>query len=697
MSFLNDFPHVRQYDGDLGWIIRRVIELSISLENFVNINTIKYADPISWNITTQYEANTVVIDPADGTAYISTRPVPSGVLVTNDTYWTPIFNYGESIADLKANIEANYEDGQNATQSYSAGDMVWIKNKLYIINSDMAAGTLFIPGTNVSEKTVIDYINDHVAELNIAISKLKIRAFDNVAAMIESDITTDFYAITCGYYFPGDLGSCLYRIVTAPEGSYYITLSNGLFAELIPGDSVNICQFGGVSGRATDFAPIFFAMFDYCIERSISRAFVPAGSYPVFKAIAVPPGVEMIGDGYSTYIYEGTGNTLGAAMTTCGSRCAIKNIRVGHLENDIPVVIGTAHSCGIGIGRYTYNSIKNETYDAMYSAVEDVEISDIYCDDNYVLQVEFTDGTLDRLTVEHIVAPNSVVRLTPQRTAVYRNVVYKDITCDALAVGVGGSTLHDAKFADIHCNYLRYYIGTVSNVIFERLHAVSGSDSEFGPANSMAVAAFIQNDATFRDCVIENGASLDYGIQIFQGETSWINCACDGFGRYNIFNNNGRIMHCFNCNFGSVTPSYMYGEGYNTISNPQGGVVGGATYVDDTTDFRTNINPTSPVTGVTSTLPSYLQRKGRTVKFFAMWTGTLTEGMLIATLPYASWFPKTSQMVFAYGYTTGSTYAMAIGLNIGTDGKITVVGINPTTGAATITFGRIAIDVTYLL
>lgn len=24
MSFLNDFPHVRQYDGDLGWLIREV-------------------------------------------------------------------------------------------------------------------------------------------------------------------------------------------------------------------------------------------------------------------------------------------------------------------------------------------------------------------------------------------------------------------------------------------------------------------------------------------------------------------------------------------------------------------------------------------------------------------------------------------------------------------------------------------------
>ena len=696
MSFLNDFPHVRQYDGDLGWLIRRVIELSVSLENFVNINTIKYANPISWNITTQYEANTVVIDPADGTAYISTRPVPSGVLVTNDAYWTPIFNYGESIADLKANIEANYEDGQNATRPYSAGDMVWIKNKLYIVNSDLAAGTLFINGVNVSEKTVIDYINDHIAELNTAISRLKIRAFDNVAAMVESDITTDFYAITCGYYFPGDLGSCLYRIVTSPEGSYYIRLSNGLYAELIPGDSVNICQFGGVSGRAADFAPIFFTMFDYCIERSISRAFVPAGSYPVFKAVAVPPGVELIGDGYSTYIYEGTGNTLGATLT-CASRSKIKNMRVGHLENNVPVVIGTPHSSGIGIGRFTYDAVKNDTYDSFYSRVEDVEISDIYCTDNYVLQCEFTEGSLNRLTVKNIYAENAVVRLTPQQTARFTNIAYKNIYCDALVLGVGGSNLSNARFSDIECNYLRYYIGTVSSVVFERLHVKSSGGSTFGPANNMAVSAFIQNEAIFRDCHFENNANLNYGIQIYNGETTWINCVCDGFNSYNIFNNRSQIMHCYGCDFGDSTQSYMYGEGYATISNPQGGIVGGANYIDDYTEFRTNINPKSPAAGVSSLLPSYLQRIGKVVKFFALWMGTVTDGDIIATLPYSSWIPKTAQKVYAYGYTPGSTYTVPIALNIGTDGNITITGLYPSAGAASAKFDRIAIDVTYLL
>ena len=46
-------------------------------------NTFNYADPINWNITTQYASNTVVVDAKSGTAYISLEPVPSGVYFSN--------------------------------------------------------------------------------------------------------------------------------------------------------------------------------------------------------------------------------------------------------------------------------------------------------------------------------------------------------------------------------------------------------------------------------------------------------------------------------------------------------------------------------------------------------------------------------------------------------------------------------------
>lgn len=91
MSFF-EFPHTRTYDSDLGWIIKHLHHLSEELHNYIVLNSIKYADPIEWNITRQYEANTVVIDPTTETAYLSTQPVPLGVSIENRDYWTPIFN-----------------------------------------------------------------------------------------------------------------------------------------------------------------------------------------------------------------------------------------------------------------------------------------------------------------------------------------------------------------------------------------------------------------------------------------------------------------------------------------------------------------------------------------------------------------------------------------------------------------------------
>lgn len=126
MSYF-EFPHTRTYDSDLGWLIRRLLELANTMDNFINFNTIKYADPISWNITTQYEANTIVIDPATGNAYISTRPVPAGVNITNEHYWTDIYNYEAQLQPIRDEIEnvnttltAEIERLDNALTSYEA-------------------------------------------------------------------------------------------------------------------------------------------------------------------------------------------------------------------------------------------------------------------------------------------------------------------------------------------------------------------------------------------------------------------------------------------------------------------------------------------------------------------------------------------------------------------------------------------------
>lgn len=100
MGFFNKYPYTDFHELNLDWVLQTVKLIGEKVDNFINFNSIKYADPLAWNITTQYAANTVVIDPATGIAYLSTQAVPSGVVITDQDYWTAIFDMSAFFADL---------------------------------------------------------------------------------------------------------------------------------------------------------------------------------------------------------------------------------------------------------------------------------------------------------------------------------------------------------------------------------------------------------------------------------------------------------------------------------------------------------------------------------------------------------------------------------------------------------------------
>ncbi len=159
------------HELNLDWLISDVRTLAETLQNFISLNTIKYADPIQWNITTQYEANTVVIDANDGTAYLSVQAVPSGVAITNTDYWMPIFTL--NLLSANQNITLR-DDGANVLSTFSSAVNDWLiwNGTLYKVTQAINTNEAYVVGYNITRYTVENFISDSVTSINNIIGEL---------------------------------------------------------------------------------------------------------------------------------------------------------------------------------------------------------------------------------------------------------------------------------------------------------------------------------------------------------------------------------------------------------------------------------------------------------------------------------------------------------------------------------------------
>lgn len=155
------FPFTNLHELNLDWLVQIVRQLQTELSQFVALNTIKYANPFQWNIASQYAQNTLVIDPRDGTAYLSVQPVPQGVQITNTEYWTPVFTLQNFTDALKRAITTPQETiGAGASADIPAKTVFWAGDQLVYAPNDIPVGTIIIPGTNCQPVTVVDLINE---------------------------------------------------------------------------------------------------------------------------------------------------------------------------------------------------------------------------------------------------------------------------------------------------------------------------------------------------------------------------------------------------------------------------------------------------------------------------------------------------------------------------------------------------------
>ena len=115
MGAFEYFPYTNFHDLNLDWIVQELEKLTGDVRDFISINAIKYADPIQWDITSQYEKNTVVLD-KNGNAYLSVQAVPAGVSLDRTEYWTNIGNFSALWESVKQAITIP-DEGHSTTAS----------------------------------------------------------------------------------------------------------------------------------------------------------------------------------------------------------------------------------------------------------------------------------------------------------------------------------------------------------------------------------------------------------------------------------------------------------------------------------------------------------------------------------------------------------------------------------------------------
>lgn len=164
MSFINQFPYSDFHELNLDWIIRTVKALEAEMKDFKVINQMTFEG--TWDITKQYKPYSIVFDYDSGYSYLSKRPVPSGVPISEPDYW---FLVGPLIIDSQARtsielilrfITNNYESGSIATAVRYAGDYVIANGELYKVTQTINIGEGYTEGYNVESTTVENMIDD---------------------------------------------------------------------------------------------------------------------------------------------------------------------------------------------------------------------------------------------------------------------------------------------------------------------------------------------------------------------------------------------------------------------------------------------------------------------------------------------------------------------------------------------------------
>ena len=354
-QFMNRYAYTDFHELNADWIIKTMMELINQVENFVSLNAIKYADPIQWNITKQYEKNTVVIDPLTGVAYISVTPVPMGVALTNTDYWTVVFDLGSFVVRAAKNFTNRYEADTTLTATFASnqGDwLVWGDTLYEVIVPIINAGDQYVVDSNIRHFTM-EEVADALAQAIQAVDT-KVGDLDDLNSSDKTSIVNAINSVLSDLNIKiGDL-----TLLDTNVKTDVVSAINDELAYL-KSIAINVVEEGADNTGTDDCSALISTL-----AATYHFLYFPSGTYKFDNPITIyNSNVSFLGDnatinrdGYAIVLNDTVGNII-KGFTFNGVKaldnCAI-NINSG---NQIKIFNCTFDTLGYGVNTYLSKQI----------------------------------------------------------------------------------------------------------------------------------------------------------------------------------------------------------------------------------------------------------------------------------------------------------------------------------------------------
>lgn len=349
----NQYPYINVNDLNLDYILSQIKIMMNEVTNFVSINAIKYADPIQWDITRQYEKNTVVIDPVTGTAYISVAPVPAGVALTRPEYWTVVFDLGSFVTRAAQNFTSRYESETTLTATFPSNMGEWLVwgDVLYKALTNITAGDTYVVDGNIEHFTIEDVYNSYlntIASILAIIGDLQDLTTSDTSSIVNAinSVLTDLNLTI------GDLAN-----LTTSDTSDIVNAINSVLTDMSTAISnvenyidehapVNVLDFGVVGDGVTDDSSAFQNLVnDY------DWLYIPDGAVILLSStITIGRSIRISGSGsWAGKFKNGSTNPMfnitGRGVIIEGVEFTTSDYNTAGVSIDIGVGQGTITNC----------------------------------------------------------------------------------------------------------------------------------------------------------------------------------------------------------------------------------------------------------------------------------------------------------------------------------------------------------------